>query len=386
VTGRIAIGGAIAQKPGCAGHAWQFLQYLLGFRRLGYEVLLLDRLPGAGSEAEAERSRRWLEAVMAEAGLEHRWSLQIGERTAGLGRAAALQFVADADVLINVMGFITDPELLAAARLRAFLDTDPGFGQMWCALGLADVFTGHDALITIGERVGAPDCSVPTLGREWIRTPQPVVLDSWPACTPPAGSRFTSIASWRGAYGPIDYDGRRYGLRVHELRRLAQLPRLAQGVTFELALDIAPADAADSALLAAAGWRLVEPAAAVATPSAYRRYIQRSDAEVMVAKGMYVQSRSGWISERSLCYLASGRPVLAQDTGFSDRYSCGEGLVAFTTLDEARAGVEAIRRAPARHGAAARELAEAHFGSDRVLGRLLDALGAAPAASAVVCL
>jgi hypothetical protein len=375
VNGRIAIGGAIAQKPGCAGHAWQFLQYLLGFQRLGYEVLLLDRLPGDGAGAEAERSRRWLHAVMAEAGLERCWSLQIGGRTAGLERAAALRFVADADVLINVMGFITDPELLAAARLRAFLDTDPGFGQMWCALDLADVFAGHDALITIGQRIGARDCTVPTLGREWITTPQPVVLDSWPAREPSAGSRFTSIASWRGAYGPVDYEGRRYGLRVHELRRFAQLPRLAPGATFELALDIAPADATDAAMLAGSGWRLVTPATAVATPGAYRRYIQRSDAELMVAKGMYVQSRSGWISERSLCYLASGRPVLAQDTGFSERYPCGEGLVAFTTLEEAVAGVEAIGRAPARHAAAARDLAEAHFASDRVLGRLLDALG-----------
>lgn len=375
MTARIAIGGTIAQKPGCPGHAWQFLQYLLGFRRLGYEVLLLDRVPAAVSGVEAERSRRWLEAVMAGAGLEHCWSLQVGERTAGVERAAVLRFLADADVLINVMGFITDPELLAAARRRAFLDTDPGFGQMWCALGLADVFAGHDALITIGERIGAADCSVPSLGREWITTPQPVVLDAWPVGEAPAGSRFTSIASWRGVYGPIDYDGQRYGLRVHELRRFAQLPRLAGG-TFELALEIAPADAADAALLAAGGWRLVEPAAAVATPDAYRRYIQNSHAEVMVAKGMYVQSRSGWVSERSLCYLASGRPVLAQDTGFSERYPCGDGLVTFTTLDEALGGVEAIRSDPARHAAAARELAEEHFGSDLVLGRLLDTLGA----------
>ena len=374
VRGRIAIGGAIAQKPGCAGHAWQFLQYLLGFRRLGYEVLLLDRLPAASGPA-AERGRRWLEAVMAGAGLERCWSLQLGGRTAGVDRAAARRFLAGADLLINVMGFITDPELLGAAPRRAFLDTDPGFGQMWCALGLADVFAGHDVLVTIGERIGAADCSVPTLGRPWITTPQPVVLEAWPAGNVSTGSRFTSIGSWRGAYGPIDYAGRRYGLRVHELRRFVQLPRRAGG-SFELALDIAPDDAADAGLLAAGGWRLVAPAEAVGTLDAYRRYVQRSDAEVMVAKSMYVQSRSGWVSERSLCYLASGRPVLAQDTGFSERYPCGEGLIAFTTLDEAVAGVEAIRREPARHAVAARELAEAYFASDVVLGRLLDTLGA----------
>jgi hypothetical protein len=371
---RIAIGGAIAQKPGCAGHAWQFLQYLLGLRRLGYDVLFLDRMSGTGPAAT--RGATWLGEVMAGQGLEHAWSLDRGDRTLGMSRSEALQFVADADVLINVMGFITDPELLGAARCRAFLDTDPGFGQMWQALDLADVFAGHDVHVTIGERIGHPDCSVPDLGRGWIHTPQPVVLDRWPAQPPSRARRFTSVASWRGSYGPVDYEGCRYGLRVHELRQFAALPARAGGV-FELALDIAPADGVDAARLRAGGWQLVKPGAVASTPDAYRRYIQNSGAEVMVAKGMYVQSASGWLSERSLCYLASGRPVLAQDTGFSALYPSARGLVAFRTLDEAVAGVEAIRGDPIGHAAAARELAEEHFGSDRVLTRLLERIGAA---------
>jgi len=373
MNGRIVIGGAIAQKPGCAGHAWQFLQYLLGFKRLGYEVLFLDRLM---SDSNTERGVRWLESVMARAGLKHQWSLDLGGRTAGLRRQAALRFVAEADVMINVMGFITDPELLAAARVRAFLDTDPGFGQMWHALDLANVFAGHDVHITIGEQIGRPGCSVPDLGLRWVRTPQPVVLECWPALDAGHATRFTSVASWRGAYGPVDFDGRRYGLRVHELRRFAALPNIAGG-EFELALDIAPADFADAALLRTGGWRLVDPPGVASTPGAYRRYIQCSDAEVMVAKEMYVQSASGWVSERSLCYLASGRPVLAQETGFSKLYPTGEGLVSFGTLDEAVAGVESIRRRPAQHSTAAREIAEAYFDSDVVLSRLLDGVGAA---------
>src|SRR5919197_4282122 len=183
------------------------------------------------------------------------------------------------------------------------------------------------------------DCTVPTCGLEWITTPQPVVLEAWPALPPSTGGWLTSVGSWRGAYGPIDYNGRRYGLRAHQLRRFASLPRLAGG-DFELALDIHPADAADAARLRAGGWRLRSPSAVASTLPAYRRYVQRSAGEVMVAKGMYVDSRSGWFSERSICYLASGRPVLAQDTGLGELYPLGEGLLAFATLDDAEAGVE----------------------------------------------
>jgi hypothetical protein len=365
---RIVVGGALAQKPGAAGHAWQFLQYLLGFQRLGYDVLLLDR-------ASDERGVAWVSRVLG--GIP--WSVDLGGgRHAGMSRLEALEFLASADLLLNVMGFVTDEALLAAAPRRVFLDTDPGFPQMWCDLGLADVMAGHDAHVTIAERIGEPDCAIPGCGLDWITTPQPVVLDAWPAQAPGRGSRFTSVASWRGAYGPVEYDGRTYGLRVHEMRRFAALPRLAGG-TFELALDIHPADAADAALLERGGWRLVAPASVASTPADYRRYVQGSDAELMVAKQIYVATRGGWLSERSLCYLASGRPVLAQDTGFAECHPAGEGLLAFATVDDALAGIEAIRTDPARHSAAARELARECFGSDRVLARLLDRLGAVPA-------
>ncbi len=378
--GRIAIGGAIAQKPGSAGHAWQFLQYLLGLRRLGYEVLFLDRLDDADAGREAAGTA-WLSGVLGDVGLGDAWSLDLGGgRHAGVDRRAALEFVADADILLNVMGYLTDEALLAAARRRVFLDTDPGFGQMWRALGLADVFAGHDVHVTIGEHIGSAGCTVPDGGLNWITSPQPVVLDQWPACPPGGGARFTSVASWRGAYGPIDYDGHTYGLRVHQFRRFAELPRRAGG-TFELALDIHPADDVDRTLLTGGGWSIVAPASVASTPDGYRRYIQASDAEIMVAKGIYVDSASGWLSERSLCYLASGRPVLAQETGFSALYPTGEGLLAFSTMDEAIAGVEAIRAQPARHAAAARALAEEHFGSDGVLSRLLDRVGAAAVTS-----
>jgi hypothetical protein len=367
--GRIAIAGAVAQKPGSAGHVWQFLQYLLGFRGLGYEVLLLDRVHG--DVAAGDPRVRWLKTTMANAGLGSAWSLRQDDGShLGVARPDAVSFVRDADVLIDVMGFCGDDELLGAARRTVFLDTDPGFPQMWQDLGLAEMLGRHDVHVTIGERIGADDCTVPTCGLRWVTTPQPVVLEQWPA-RPATATRFTSVASWRGAYGPVDHGGHTYGLRVHQFRRFAELPRVSGG-EFELALDIHPADDGDARLLRDGGWRLVEPRRVVSTPDSYGDYVRASGAEVMVAKGMYVDSRSGWLSERSLCYLASGRPVLAQETGFSELHPAGEGLLSFSTLEEAAAGVEAIRSDPQRHGAAARELAEERFGSARVLTRLLE--------------
>ena len=271
------------------------------------------------------------------------------------------------------MGFLTDEELLGAARRRVFLDTDPGFPQMWHDLGLADVFAGHDAHVTIGERIGEPDCEIPTCGLDWITTPQPVVLDAWPRASAPPRRPFTSVASWRGAYGPVDYAGKRYGLRVHEFRRFARLPRADRPRVRAGARD-PRAEAPDLALLRDTGWSLVDPADVATTPDGYRAFIAESTAELMIAKGMYVQSRSGWFSERSICYLASGRPVVAQDTGLGDLYPLGCGLLAFDTLDQAAACVESIACGYARHAAAARAIAEDRFDSDKVLARLLERL------------
>jgi hypothetical protein len=171
----------------------------------------------------------------------------------------------------------------------------------------------------------------------------------------------------------LEYKGKTYGLRVHEFRKFAELPRLS-GRPFQLALDIHPDEVNDLALLEANGWSLVDPSVVAGDPGAYQAYIQDSKAELMVAKNMYVQAKSGWFSDRSICYLASGKPVLAQDTGLQGLYPTGEGLLSFTTLDEALAGVEEISRNYTRHTRAARVLAEDYFDSDKVLSGLLSKL------------
>ena len=372
---RLVVGASLAQRPGYGGHAWALLNYLLGFRALGHEVLFLDRLSAemAPTAAARERCVGWLVAVMEEAGLRDSFCLQTEEGTVGLSRAAALEFAKDAELLLNVMGFVEDGELLAAARRRVFLDIDPGFGQMWRQLGWHDAFAGHDAFVTVGEKIGDPDCLVPTCGLEWVRSPHPLPLERWPAVA--GGEKFTSVGSWRGPYDPIEYGGRRFGLRAHELRKLLELPGLV-AADLELALEIEAGDEADQRALREHGWHLADPAAVAGDTASYRRYIAESLGELMVAKGMYVETRSGWFSERSIAYLASGKPVVALDTGFAERYPTGEGLVAFRDVEGAREGIEAVRGNWERHSRAAREIAAEHFEAKKVLGRLLEEVAA----------
>src|SRR5439155_3505734 len=221
---------------------------------------------------------------------------------------------------------------------------------------------------------GEPDCPIPTCGLKWITSPQPIVLEYWPVVMGSPNGRFTSVSSWRGAYGPIDYRGKTYGLRVHEFRKFLALPRLTKR-PFHLALDIHPSETKDLAALADNGWTLVDPTEAAGDPDKYQAFIRSSAAEFMVAKNMYVDTQSGWFSDRSICYLASGKPILAQDTGIKKLYPTGAGLVTFRTLEQAADGVHEITRNYDRHARAARDIAEEFFDSDKVLGRLLAKLG-----------
>lgn len=376
----IAIAGALAQKPGRGGHTWVFLQYLLGFRKLGWDVVFLDRLEpqmciaedGGPAPIEQSWNVRYFREVMTRFGLDGSYGLLCdgATRTIGLARAEILARVSASSGLINIMGYLNDEEILGVAARRVFLDIDPGFGQLWLESGQHDAFRGHDAVVTIAENIGRPDCSIPTCGRQWITTRQPVVLERWPAtfcCR--ADAAISTVATWRGAYAPVTHNGRTYGLRAHEFRKFAALPRVT-GRRFEVALEIHPADKKDIDLLSSNGWRLVNPGEVAADPCRYRDYIGGSAAEIMIAKGMYVDTRSGWFSDRSICYLASGRPVLAQDTGLRHLLPTDEGLLTFTTVEEAADAAGAIGHDYARHSRAARRLAAECFDSSSVLDAL----------------
>ncbi len=379
----IAVAGALAQRPLYGGHTWVFLQYILGLQRLGWDVLFIDRLEPdmCGNESgepcppESSRNLRYLVDVMKGFGLEDRWALLFdrGSRVFGLPRKEVLHRLRQSAFLLNVMGYLEDEEILAAASRRVFLDIDPGFGQMWQALGQAELFHGHDDYVTIGENIGAPGCDIPTLDIEWITSRPPVVLDHW-TVDADHGTRFTTVASWRGVFDPVLYEGRKYGLRVHEFRRFFELPRRT-GREFEIALDIEETDSDDLQKLKKNEWIITNPAVAASDPWEYRDYVRASKAEFMVAKNMYVETHSGWFSDRSACYLATGRPVVAQDTGLASLLPTGEGLLVFDTLDEAVQCVNAVNAEYDRHARAARQVAAEYFDSDIVLSRLLARLG-----------
>ena len=227
---------------------------------------------------------------------------------------------------------------------------------------------------TIGELIGTPGCSIPTGGIEWLPVRQPVVLEDWPVTPAADHDRFTTVGGWRGPFGPIEHEGRRYGLKLHEFRKMIELPRRSPQ-RFELALSIDPADAADRERLLECGWDLVDPAVAAGSPDAFRAYVQGSGAEFSVAQGIYVDTACGWFSDRTVRYLASGKPALVQETGFSETLGSGEGLLSFANIAQASAGAAAIVERYAEHAAAARRLAEQHFDSDRILAWFCERAG-----------
>ena len=369
------VSGAVANKAGNGGAAWTRLSWALGLRRLGFDVHFVEQLAASSPPIAS----RYFGAVMDEFGMCGSSTLLSadGKALRGLSVAELGDLASEAELLVNISGHLTVAEVKERVRTRVYVDLDPGFTQIWHASGTSDSgLGGHDFWFTVGENVGRPGCRVPTNGIRWRPVRQPVLLDLWPACLEVRHDRFTTVASWRGAYGALEHGGRTYGAKAHELRRFLPLP-LHVPAAFELALDIHPADGKDRAALEEHGWRLVDPGVAAGSPAAFRSYVQGSGAEFSVAQGVYVHTNCGWFSDRTVRYLASGRPALVQDTGFSRNLPVGEGLLAFSTLDEAVVGAEAVLGDYERHSAAARALAEEWFSSDRVLGRLCEEVGVA---------
>ena len=360
----ILLSGMIAAVPDQGGATWAVLQYLLGFRRLGYRVVFVESIPETslspeGVPPDRTRNAGYFRRVMEDFGFDSDSALLVAgtRQTVGLSYEELRRVARSADVLINISGMLTDEELTGDIPRRVYLDLDPAFNQLWHASHVCDMrFRGHTHFVTIGLAIGRSDCPVPTCGLPWITTPQPVVLSSWPVARRITHDALTTVGHWR-SYGSIEHEGMFYGQKAHSLRRFITLPTLTDE-RFLLALAIHPDEHKDLAALAANGWQLLDPAQVARTPADYRRFIRGSKAEFGIAKSGYVDSRCGWISDRSLCYLASGRPVLAQETGFSHFIPSGEGLFAFESTEDILAAIEELRANYARHARAARAIAE----------------------------
>jgi hypothetical protein len=389
---RIFVSGMVAGDPHQGGATWAVLQYVLGLRNLGHDVYLVEPIaPASVRPADAPLARslnaRYFHDVVTRFGLDGRAALlrQETRETFGLSYANLVAAAKDAEVLVNVSGMLTDSQILEAVPRRAYLDLDPAFNQLWHAIEGIDLrFAGHTHFFTVGNAIGSASCGVPTCGLPWLPTLQPIVLSEWPMTEGHPTGAWTTVGHWRG-YGSIYHAGRHYGQKAHSMRRLIELPRLTEA-HLRPAFSIHSAEVKDLEALRENGWDLLDPASVTATPDDYRRFIQHSKGELGIAKSGYVESRCGWFSDRSVCYLASGRPVVAQDTGFGSVLPTGLGLFAFTTCQQAADALATVNGDYQEHCRRAREIAEAYFSSEVVLTAMLErvAVGNHSALQAVV--
>ena len=364
------VAGPLAGKAGNGGEAWVRLSWIRAFEKLGFRVYFFEQIDRAGDE-----QIRFFSDTTARFGLAGRCCLieTSTATTTGMNLAEAASAAADAALLVNISGHLKHPPLFDLFGRKLYIDLDPGFTQFWHDRGLlGDWLERHDAHFTVGLNVGRPQCTIPCGEIAWRPVFQPVALADWPCVPSGTFSRMTTVGSLRGPFGPVADNGRTLGLKIHEMRKFAGLPALVSA-GLELAFHIEPGDRADRELLQRNGYRLVAPGSVAAGPEAFRSYVQGSDAEFSVAQGMYVETSSGWFSDRSVRYLASGKPVLVQDTGLSGSLPVGDGLLTFSTADEAAAGIEQIAGDYRRHCASARAIAEEYFEAGRVAGSVLAA-------------
>ncbi|HYG33634.1 MAG TPA: hypothetical protein VEC99_02540 [Clostridia bacterium] len=377
----IIVSGMIATDPFQGGATWAVLQYVLGLRALGYRVYFVEPVPEKalrppGSSLESSENAAYFHQVMEEFNLLDSSALLLAgtRETVGLSYEQLQGVARRTEVLLNISGMLQDETLTGAIPVRVYLDLDPGFNQLWSVVQGIDMrFAGHTHFVTIGLAIGEPSCPVPACGYSWLKTLQPVVLEYWPQTEPIFNGALTTIGNWR-AYGSIEHQGVLYGQKAHSLRPLFRLPQVT-GEEFKLAMAIHPGETSDLAALAGGGWNLVNPAEVADTPANYQQFIRSSKAEFGIAKSGYVAAQCGWFSDRSVCYLASGRPVLAQDTGFSPYLPTGEGLFAFRTIEDVAQAIAALRADYPKHVRRARAIAENFFDSNKVLPRLLEQVG-----------
>jgi len=402
VSARLIVVGTMGANP-YSGMAWMTMQIAAGLRLLGHDVYYFEVnsgwpfSPEAGNKVQdSSYAVRFLTRVLERFGLGDRWAYRRSysdREWFGMSRSQAEATLAGADLAFNVAGASLLGKEGLTTRRWVYLGTDPVVHEIGYARG--DEYTRHlidehDDVVTYGENIGTPHCPLPPLPRLSARTRQPVLVDLW-RNGPPTRREFTTVANWKQADIDLVHEGEHYlWSKHHEFLKFIDLPsRMEQPI--ELAMNLARGiqeranpkkrinalgvGTDDFALLEGNGWQLADAPSFTTDPWAYRDYIVSSRGEFTVARDLNVRLRSGWFSERSACYLAAGRPVVTQDTGFGTVLPTGEGLFAFETMDDILAAFDAINGDYARHSRAAREIADEYFRAETVLATLLRDLG-----------
>jgi len=378
---RIIITGLVGQYP-FGGVIWDYIQYLLGFRSLGHQVLYLEDSgawpydPVAGTITDdCSFALQSLHKIFTDFELAESWVYRNGAdgKFHGAGEKVAREWLRHGDLLVNVSsaGWLRDYDLRVGHRM--FIDGDP----MFCQIGLLDgsnpLYAGrlrdHDSHFTFGLSVGQPDCPVPVDGITWRPTVQPVAIDQWPVTPVSADAPWTTVMNW-ASYKPKVWEGRTYGQKNLEFNRFRDLPSKTN-VPLRLAMGLGVDGQRPAQELRQLGWDLVEPQEVVPDHSAYRSFLTNSRGEWSVAKHGYVEGRTGWFSCRTACYLAAGRPAVVQETGWSRHLPSDRGVLPFTTVEEAAEGLGKVTRNYSEHAKAAREIALEFFDAKKVCQGLL---------------
>jgi hypothetical protein len=390
---RIIVGGFLGLLP-AGGVAWDYVQYPAGFAALGHDVYYVEdtrlwpiyQSPDGGG-ADCSPNVAHLAAVMSAFGLDGRWAYRDEASGAcfGLTEGGWREVCRTADVFLNLSCSTPLREEYRTIPARALVDTDPMFTQIQYvsqdgftpgAPAMRELVAGHTHHFTFGENVGAADCSVPECGVTWQPTRQPVCLDRWrPASPASADAPFTTVMNWASGK-PLCVNGETWGQKDVEFGRILRLPREVPEVLLAVAVGRTGGGPVPAEEITGAGWRVLDPNVCCPDWASYRDFIGRSRGEFSVAKETYVKARTGWFSCRSACYLAAGRPVVTQETGWSRFLPTGRGLFAFDGLGDAAEALRAAARDPVGQGRAARAIAEEFFDSRRVLNDLLTRLGA----------
>jgi hypothetical protein len=370
------------------GQTWLYLNWLRGLQRLGHDVWYVEDDATWPYDPRADAvvddpayAAAHIERMLSRIGLEGRWAYRAlyrgPEACFGISREKLVQLYRDCDALLNVCGatVLSDDQMLA--RRRVYVETDPVTNQLELANGKTkthDVLAAHDTIVTYGENYGAADCGVPLNGFHYLKTRQPIDLDLWPMAFDGRSKSYTTIGNFKQKGHDVVWNGETYfWSKHHEFLKFLELPRLRPKVSFDLCLNVD--DPADRQLLNANGWKLSSPLSMSLEPFGYQEFFRRSRAEWTVAKDQNVRLQSGWFSERDACYLASGKPVVAQSTGFEKYLPSGEGLFAFRTLDQALAAIDIIESDYPKACRAARAAAQEALEATRVCRKFMEDIG-----------
>jgi len=383
---RIVVTGLIATYP-LGGAGWDYLAYVRGFRRLGHDVFYLEDTgqwlydPRAGTFTDdVSFNAGYLADTLSRAGdsMRTQWALRAPDGTYhGAPLAAVERFCTGADLFLNVSGACWLRDQYRGARRIAYLDSDPCYSQaklLAVERGTATaeqaysvgLIRAHDCFFTFAENINDPTCAIPHCGLQWLPTRQPIVLDDWPFTFTPNARAYTTVMSWKTDVTLPNLASVTYGGKDIEFMKFIDLPAHTNA-----RLEVALSGAAPRDVLRCRGWHVIDAHVPSRTLDTYRDYLRRSRAEWSIAKNAYVASHSGWFSTRSAAYLALGKPAVVQETGFGAHYPTGDGLFAFTSIEEATGAIDDIERRYRHHCDAARALAEREFASDTVLQRLL---------------